>query len=213
LMRVYEAFGLEAFVYSYGTYWESRVATHAVTLVRINRRLVVQDAYANIGLVDRRRSPLDVRDVLRALRRPGGSSAVRLDEPKRPAARDLIYSRADYAKYADQDHWPGGRNLLDCRETSRGLIACRATGVGWDRLVDVYMPSLERENPGWLRSLPGRTRTEKWLRLIQRPYAVSSSSQHASIDEFTSGPEGRLLNRLRAAAAGYALKDPERAAN
>jgi len=62
LMSVYDAFGLDAWVYNFGN--PEGIGTHVVTLVNIDGQVIVQDAHLNAEVTGNGGGPLDVREAI-----------------------------------------------------------------------------------------------------------------------------------------------------
>jgi hypothetical protein len=176
MVKLYRAFGFEAWVYSYGML--DTPATHAVTLVRIGKTIVVQDAYLNYALTDTRGRPLDVRQALRLLR-DRQPQLVRRDEPKLAAPRDILYGPKAYAASLKGAGWLGNnwpdsrRNMRACGPHPRGF-KCSVAAVDYMRMLRFFWSSVLNAYPRLVTRLPGLTSSEKLKYLMAEPIGLSS---------------------------------------
>lgn len=177
MVMLYRAFGFEAWMYSYGML--DPPATHAVTLVRIGKTIVVQDAYLNYALTDTKGRPLDVRQALRLLRNRK-PQLIRRNEPKLAAPRDILYSPEAYTVSLQGGGWLGNnwsdsrRNMRACAPHRLG-VKCSVAGVDYTRMLRFWWNSLLNDvYPQLVTRLPGVTYAEKLKYLMAEPIGLLS---------------------------------------
>jgi hypothetical protein len=198
LMAVYHEFGFDAWVLSIG---DANTYTHAVTLVRVGKKLVVQDAYLNYSFVDRSGHPLDVREAMRRLRR-GRTDLIRHEEPRVVAPRDVLYPPAVYEAWNRLgEHFPAGpaRNLRSCQWTSRGFVACAVPGIKFARL-GFFMADLAVISPAGYAAMPGATWREKAALWLLKPFALTSLDANVFLSQPSGAPLYALLFTLASTA-------------
>lgn len=203
LMKVYGAFGLDSWVYSYGVADPKAILTHAVTLVDVGDKIVVQDAHVNDALVDVSSDAIDVRELLRRLA-AGRAATIARDEPASDVPRSVLLSQRDWlrAEHAMRI-WPHDEraNLQERTTTENGFIKCSVAGVRFARLRP-WVDRVNARNPGLLDSLRGRGWEEKLLYLMLRPIGLASDSDGwVAPGGAEDTPTGALLAQIAAAAA------------
>jgi hypothetical protein len=133
LMRLYNAFGLDSWTFNVGV--PESPLTHVVTLVRAGGKIIVQDAYANYTLTDRRGKALDIRRVLALLR---DRRADRIVVRGERTSKDFLLTTNELARIRKRkvEDWPWGRpsNLSKCGEIRKGVRRCSVPGVSFARL-------------------------------------------------------------------------------
>ena len=133
LMRLYNAFGLDSWVFDVGI--PDSALTHVVTLVRAGGKIIVQDAYANYTLTDRRGRPLDIRRALKLLKARRADAVVTRGGT---TSKDFLLTTGELAQIRKRkvENWPWGRvsNLSNCGEIRKGVTRCSVPGVGFRRL-------------------------------------------------------------------------------
>lgn len=152
LMKLFEAFGLEAWIYNFGD--PDTELSHVVTLVRADGRIIVQDAYFNYTLKEKDGSAADIREILAAVReRRAADSLVISTEPvTKLALYGLDEVPADPRKLTD---WMGGdvASVSDCELVRAGVVKCKAENVearsvrNWERWPDLQRFLAERGYP------------------------------------------------------------------
>jgi hypothetical protein len=178
LARLYWSMGFDAWVYAYGTVAPEPVATHAVTIVRVARRYVVQDGYFNLSLVDQRNRPLGLIAALNLLR-SGRADRIRRLEPRPPMRRDVLYDQTAYERsvagqwpYWLGNNWRGSdpRNMRSCVHNGRWWKC--SVAVDFARFLAFYWergPSQPRPK------LRGKTPAQRVLYLMARPLLLLSN--------------------------------------
>jgi hypothetical protein len=133
LMRLYNAFGLDSWIFDVGV--PESALTHVVTLVRAGGKIIVQDAYANYTLTDRRGRPLDIRRVLALLKDRRADDVVMRGGT---TSKDFLLTTDELARIRKRkvEDWPWGRvsNLSNCGEIRKGVRRCSVPGVSFGRL-------------------------------------------------------------------------------
>jgi hypothetical protein len=203
MAELYRAFGFEAWMYSYGTL--DPPVTHAVTLVRIGRTIVVQDAYLNYALTDTKRRPLDVRQALRLLRNRQ-PQLIRHNEPKLAAPREILYSPELYTVSLEGGGWLGNnwsdsrRNMRACAPHRLG-VKCSLAGVDYTRMLRFYWrPLLNDVYPQVVTRLPGVTYAEKLKYLMAEPIFLSDVHGWVRVGDTGTTRTSVLLREIVAAA-------------
>jgi hypothetical protein len=133
LMRLYNAFGLDSWIFNVGI--RKSALTHVVTLVRAGGKIIVQDAYANYTLTDRRGRPLDIRRVLELLKDRRAEDVVRRGGT---TSKDILVTTDELSRIRKRkiEDWPWGRvsNLSNCGEIRKGVSRCSVPNVSFGRL-------------------------------------------------------------------------------
>lgn len=180
MAKVYREFGFEAWAYAYGTgsaYGTPEPPTsHALTLVRVNGEVIIEDAYLNYSLVNPNHSPLSILETLELLR-AGKANMVRHDEPKKEIRRDILYLPGEYtsALHPRPGNWTGNnypakdsRNMRRCITTVYGKKC--SVAISYERLLRFYWPwVLNQEHPALKTLLAGRSYTDKLMYLMTQP--------------------------------------------
>ncbi|MDP1907252.1 MAG: hypothetical protein Q8K85_03050, partial [Hyphomicrobium sp.] len=169
LMKLFEAFGLESWIYNFGD--SDTELSHVVTLVRADGRVIVQDAYFNYTLKQKDGSAADILEILAAMReRRAADSLVIATEPvTKLALYGLDEVPSDPRELTD---WMGGdvASVSECELVRAGVVKCKAENVeartvrNWER-----WPDLQR----FLAEL-GYPEDSAYLMLL--PLGLSSSS-------------------------------------
>lgn len=195
LMRLYDAFGFDAWIYDFGTTDGS--LTHTVTLVRADGKLIAQDAYVDDVIVNRSGRPMDVRAILRTLRARheqmiGTSSGY--------ATKDVLMTpnRLEQIRARGVKDWPWGdvRNLEKCSAVRRGVVLCRVPRVSFARL---------RSWSAWPRVgafLHREHLPSDFLYLMTQPIGMSSADDGWTPPTSTTPTKTRALLHTLLAAIG-----------
>lgn len=156
LMKVYETFGFESWIYVFGL-GDGSPLTHTVTLVKVGERLIVQDAYFNYTIANAEGGLMDFRDVVDAARRGRleRTTTIRTE----PVSRLVLLQRAMPPALNELPDWLGGRagQIDECRVVRTDVLECRANNVtaldakSWDRWPEVASHLQER---GLMAELP-----------------------------------------------------------
>jgi hypothetical protein len=197
LMRLYGAFGLESWTYSFG--FPGTPLTHTFTLVQADGRVIVQDAYANYTLaVDG--EPADIAEIL-ALIRTGEADGVlpRSD----PGPKELLLTSSEFAARPRRSgpQWPEGEpwNLAAVGRPASGVVACRARGVAFARL------EAWSEWPRAAAALASRGLPPSMIYLTGLPLGLSSDVDGwTPVGDARDLPTSALLRRMLA-SLGKAL--------
>ncbi len=173
LMRIYQAFGFDSYIYNFGIV----PATHVVTVVRLAGQLVVQDAFFNYDLRDEAGEPLELSSVLARLRRHQHGRVYRAEEEPFPDRTALMVDETHASLPTEPDGaFVTAKQLSGCERMPAGHWCCRISDHRWTRLRydSVFgTGSLARlEADGWLPHLEY---------LMMYPLGVSSA-----IDGWTS---------------------------
>ena len=193
LMRLYNAFGLDSWIYNAGVV--DSPLTHVVTLVRAGDKIVVQDAYANYTLTDRRGRLLDIRRVLTLLRHRRADDVVTRGGTTR---KDFLLTTDELARIRKRkvEDWPWGpaSNLSNCGEIRKGVSRCSVPGVGFGRLR-----SWSARN-GVMRHLRSDRLPPDFLYVMTYPLGLSSDADGwTPPSDARATPTRALLDELLAA--------------
>jgi hypothetical protein len=127
LLRVYEAFGLESYIYNYGL--DGTGATHVLTLVRVGSELVAQDAYFDQSIRDASGARIAFVDVIARLR-SGRHDSLRFVAERPFPTRDVLLA---------EDVFDGIRDDLGVPGTSTsGVHDCEHRGGFWHCRDSLY---------------------------------------------------------------------------
>lgn len=142
LVELYLAFGFDAWTYNHG--FEPSSATHVVTIVRADGKLLVQDAYLDHLLADDRGRPIDLLEALRRLA-AGDEGAVAPAHSRVVPERDVLVDEPTL-----EEQVGGGVEAFGvwdlspstCDEVAAGLLRCRAATsadnlADWDTLKEL----------------------------------------------------------------------------
>ena len=149
-----------------------------MTLVRIGKTIVLQDAYLNYALTDTKGRPLDVRHALHLLRNRQ-PQLIRRDEPKLAAPRDILYSPAVHSASLAGGGWLGNnwsdsrRNMRACAPHRLGF-KCSLAGVDYTRMLRFFWTAVLDGSPQLVIRLPGTTHAEKLKYMMAEPIGLSS---------------------------------------
>lgn len=197
LAKLYHAFGFQSWAYNYGV--RKYEATHVVTLVKVGGKVIVQDAYMNQLLVDKKGRPLDVRQALKMLR-AGHPRSLR--SAALPTRRDVLYTPSAYLQALVGELWLGNiwpdgnrHNMRSCAP-SGPWIKCsiildhaRALRGWWHGIAFAY--------PSFMRSLRGNTANEKLVYLMGSPLSLWSPVT-LTFAELGAPVENNTMSRLLA---------------
>jgi hypothetical protein len=145
LMQVYEALGLESYLYNFGDDSGSGIS-HVLTLVRADGRVIVQDAYTNYTLTDMSGEPFDIHDVLRLVGSGRGDEVLVNTEPTTKQVLlpvDNGRSLNEVALTARAWVSPRGLNPNECSLLPNSAARCIAKDVDasnikyWSRWADL----------------------------------------------------------------------------
>jgi len=138
LMKLFEAFGFEAWIYNFGV--PDTELSHVVTLVRADGRIIVQDAYFNYTLNGTDGASADILAILAALkeRRASERLVVSTEQVTKVALYGLDEAPPDPRTLTD---WMGGdiASVTDCGLVRAGVVKCKAENVAagsvrnWER--------------------------------------------------------------------------------
>jgi hypothetical protein len=204
LMRVYEAFGFDSWMYAFGTVQPNPVTTHTVTLVRVGHDVLVQDPYVNYVLVGPRKNPLDVRDAIRLAATDRAGSIKRKELPV-AASRDVLYDQESYdASVAGLgwlgNNWGGGdpRDMRGCVRRPYGYRC--SVGVSYTRLLKFFWEPFDAATPTLHRVLHGRTPSQRLSSLITWPLGLVGDDGWIPADAEKRSATGTLLREIVRAA-------------
>lgn len=148
LLRVYEEFGIESYNYSFG--FEDFPATHVVTVVAVDGKLVLQDAYLNEDIRDASGQPVDFIDALAFLRgRDHEEFHYAVEQP--PPTRDVLLGTDPHAGSNTGEELPNG--LRRCEAQQPPYWKCRLTDSRWTRFLPADGTLDRLEHDSWPRRI------------------------------------------------------------
>ena len=191
LSRVYEAAGFEAWNFGYG---DEQTLSHVTTLVEIEGKLYVQDAYFNFEFLENG-APMPFEKVIQAT--AAGAPP--------PVASTLTAKDGHFLSAAEAKHWAGNYNPF-CSE-GEGKTICRAP-IRYDRFVEIYFLIDEAyeflSRKGWPRDA---------AYLMMEPVFIEEDgepSKRLRIEALSKGDDSRpaqILSFVREIAEGAGVKN------
>lgn len=124
LMRLYQYYGFDSYVLSYG---KNGLITHAVTLVKINHQgkdiLAVEDSYFNLAYANRDNSPLDYFQLIKLLKNKR-EDKIKVIQDSKGKYHDFILCPNDNNKLIDS-YSLKGHEPIQCQLLPDGRRKCR----------------------------------------------------------------------------------------
>lgn len=124
LVRVYKAAGFNAWIYDFG---QKDVLTHATTLVEVDGKVYLQDAYLNFEYMDSKGAPIEFLDVVKRVR-----------DGRPPLVRSQVQTKkAFFTNQSNAEEWVGiHKDKMTCTPEARGL-ECEAP-ITLSRFLEVF---------------------------------------------------------------------------